>query len=114
MEVAAMSLSAREEQILDSMEDGLARSDPKLTWMLATFTRLASGEEMPAREKIRPARLLARLRHPQPPCRDEARVHARRLYRRLGVAQYRALWLVVVVAVAIVAVALAVSCGGSG
>lgn len=46
MEVAAMSLSAREEQILGSIEDGLACSDPKLAWMLATFTRLASGEEI--------------------------------------------------------------------
>ena len=38
-----MSLSAREEQILGSIEDGLARSDPKLAWMLATFTPASIG-----------------------------------------------------------------------
>jgi hypothetical protein len=112
-----MSLSAREEQILGSIEDGLARSDPKLAWMLATFTRLASGEEMPVREKIHAARLVANLRDRRHPRRDVARRRARRLYRHLGLPQYGVLWLaavMVVAVVAVVAVAVAVSHGGSG
>jgi len=47
-----MSLSAREQQALDSIGDELAGADPKLASLLATFARLASGEEMPVREKI--------------------------------------------------------------
>ena len=47
-----MSLSAWEQQALDSIKDGLASSDPTLAARLAIFTRLASDEEMPAREKI--------------------------------------------------------------
>jgi hypothetical protein len=47
-----MSLTAWEQQALDSIRDGLAGSDPQLTALLTTFTRLASGEEMPAREEI--------------------------------------------------------------
>jgi hypothetical protein len=48
-----MSLSAWEQQALDSIKEGLARSDPRLAALLATFTRLGSDEEMPVREKIR-------------------------------------------------------------
>jgi hypothetical protein len=53
MEVVVMSLSEREQQALEAIEDRLTGSDPKLASLLATFTRLASGEEMPVREKIR-------------------------------------------------------------
>jgi hypothetical protein len=109
-----MSLSAREEQILGSIEDGLARSDPKLASMMATFTRLASGEEMPVGEKIHAVRLVANLRDRPHPRRDVVRRSARRLYQRLGLPQYGVLWLAAVAAVALVAVALAVSRGGSG
>jgi hypothetical protein len=42
-----MSLSAREQQALESIEDGLAGSDPGLASRLGIFSRLASGEEMP-------------------------------------------------------------------
>jgi hypothetical protein len=48
-----MSLSAREQQTLNSIRDGLAGSDPELATLLATFTEQASGEEMPVRENIR-------------------------------------------------------------
>jgi hypothetical protein len=48
-----MSLSAREQQALNSIRDGLAGSDPELATLLATFTEQASGEEMPPRENIR-------------------------------------------------------------
>jgi hypothetical protein len=46
-----MSLSAREQHALDSIETALTGSDPDLAVLLATFGR-TSGEEMPGREKI--------------------------------------------------------------
>jgi Protein of unknown function (DUF3040) len=55
MEVTVMSLSAREQQALDFIEDRLAGSDPRLASLLATFARLTSDEDMPVREKIRAA-----------------------------------------------------------
>ena len=48
-----MSPDAWEQRALDSIGDGLAGSDPELARLLATFTRLASGEEMPVREQLR-------------------------------------------------------------
>jgi hypothetical protein len=59
-ELAVMSLSAREEQALECIADRLAGSDPGLAAMLATFTRLTSGEEMPAREEVLKARRRSR------------------------------------------------------
>jgi hypothetical protein len=53
VEGLAVSLSAREQQALNSIRDGLAGSDPDLATLLATFTEQASGEEMPVRENIR-------------------------------------------------------------
>ena len=47
-----MSLSASEQQALDSIEATLTSSDPKLASLLAIFARLASGEEMPVRVRI--------------------------------------------------------------
>ena len=47
-----MSLNEPHRQALGSIEDGLAGSDPRLASMLTIFSRLAAGEEMPAREKI--------------------------------------------------------------
>lgn len=47
-----MSLSTREQHALHSIEDGLAGSDPELTSLLATFTKLTEGEAFPEREKI--------------------------------------------------------------
>jgi Protein of unknown function (DUF3040) len=52
MEAAVMSLSTREQQALDGIENRLAGSDPKLTALLATFTRLTSGEGMPVCEEV--------------------------------------------------------------
>ena len=48
-----MSLSASEQQALDSIETTLTSADPKLVSLLAIFARLASGEEMPVRERVR-------------------------------------------------------------
>jgi hypothetical protein len=47
-----MSLSPAEQHVLDSIEDGLAGTDSHLRALLAVFTWLADGEEMPAREQI--------------------------------------------------------------
>jgi hypothetical protein len=56
MEVAVVSLSARERHALQGIEDRLIGSDPKLAATLATFNRLASDEEMPTEEMVPPAR----------------------------------------------------------
>jgi hypothetical protein len=47
-----MSLSASEQQALDSIEATLTSSDLSSS-LLAIFARLASGEEMPVRERVR-------------------------------------------------------------
>lgn len=57
-----MSLNAREQQTLASIEDRLTGSDPELASLLATFTRLTAGEEFPARENIGARQLPSRLR----------------------------------------------------
>jgi len=49
---------------LDSIEDRLARSDPKLASLLAAFTQLTAGEEIPVREKIRTGQRRAARRQP--------------------------------------------------
>jgi hypothetical protein len=98
MEVAVMSLSTREQQALGFIESDLARSDPKLASLLATFARLTCGEEMPVREKIQAVRRWSAF-------------GARRLGQRLG--HWRSmtlLWLLI--AFALVAVALVVGNGG--
>ena len=46
-----MSLTQPETQALGAIADGLAGADPRLASMLTIFSRLAAGEEMPAREK---------------------------------------------------------------
>jgi len=101
-----MSLSAWEQQALHSIKEGLAGSDPTLVVQLTIFTRLASGEEMPAREKIRVgSRPAVRRSRPKPP-------HTPGVYQWLGLPQAPLLlWLVTTVA--LIAVALAYSRGGS-
>jgi len=87
-----MGLSARDRQALDRIAGRLAGSDPWLAGLMATFTRLASSEEMPTRERVAAA--------------------PRRLYERLGF-QRTALLLWLAIAAALVAAALALSSGGS-
>jgi len=105
-----MSLSAWEHDALDSIRDGLADSDPALAARLTMFTRLASGEEMPVREKI------------QAVSREAVQCGARRgrrLYRRLDLSRTMLLvWLVTTLT--LIAAALVSSrasgpgtCGGS-
>jgi hypothetical protein len=48
--VAAVSLSPHEQQELESIEEWLSGSDPKLASLLSTFTRLTAGERMPVHE----------------------------------------------------------------
>jgi hypothetical protein len=100
MEGPVTSPSAWEQQILNSIKEGLASSDPTLVARLAIFTRLASGEEMPAREKIHVGSRQAVLRSgPQPrPTRRQQAVPP-------------LLWLVT--SIALIAVALVCNRGGS-
>jgi hypothetical protein len=100
------SLSTSEQQALDSIKDDLASCDPALVARLAIFTRLAGGEEMPAREKVQASsRRAVRRSRPEPG-------PTRRRYRRLGVQQaVMLLWLVFTVA--LIAIALATSHGDS-
>jgi hypothetical protein len=100
------SLSTSEQQALDSIKDDLASCDPALVARLAIFTRLASGEEMPAREKVQAgARRVVRRSRPEPR-------RTRRPYQRLGLPQ-AAMLLWLVIAGALIAIALASSHGGS-
>ena len=101
-----MSLSAWEQQALDSIKDGLAGSDPELAALLSAFTQLASGEEMPDREKVRAGwrRALRRLR------RARWRPSARRVCQRLGI-QRAVLLLWLLTTAAVIAVALALNAG---
>ena len=70
-----MSLNQLETQALGSIADGLAGADPRLASMLTIFSRLAAGEEMPARQTTRVRR---------DPRRGTARPPPRRRYPRLG------------------------------
>jgi hypothetical protein len=51
--VTAVSLSAHDRRALDLIQEDLAAADPALAAMLSAFNRLADGEEMPGRERIR-------------------------------------------------------------
>jgi hypothetical protein len=67
--MVVMSLSAREQHELRSIENSLTDSDPSLASLLATFTRLTAAGEMPVRERTRAgwwlavARLRGRWKH---------------------------------------------------
>ena len=102
-----MSLSTWEQQALDSIKDDLAGCDPALVARMTIFTRLASGEAMPAREKVHVGSQRAVRRS-----RPEPR-HTRRGYQRPGLQQaVPLLWLVTTVA--LIAIALACNHGGGG
>ena len=108
-----MSLSPREQHTLDSIKEALAGSE--LAALLATFTRLVSGEEMPARKPVgpreqRPHRARKR-RHPgragnRRPGREKMHRHAHGVYLRLGFHRVALLlWLVITAALITTAVA---------
>jgi hypothetical protein len=106
-----MSLSGWEQQALDSIKDRLADSDPQLAALLTAFTKLASGEQMPAREKIRASSRWA-IRRRSGPHRNPGKVdrYACRIQRCLSLqAAVVLLWLLVTAAV--IGVALILSHG---
>ena len=91
-----MSCTEAETRARGSIADGLAGADPRLASMLAIFSRLAAGEEMPAR------------RYPR---RGVAFPHARRRYARLGW-QQAMLVLGAVISAALLAATLALTASG--
>jgi hypothetical protein len=107
MEGSLMSLSAWEQNVLDSIKDKLASSDPTLVARLTIFARLASGEEMPAREKIEVGSRRVVRRSPTTAGPTPG------VYQRLGL-QQAALLLWLVTTVALIAVALASNRGSQG
>jgi hypothetical protein len=74
-----MSSVGWEHQALDSIQSALGHTDPRLASLLATFTRLAASEEMPAHEKVRsplghpPRRRRSRPRRGEAPDRGRSR-----------------------------------------
>jgi hypothetical protein len=115
MEGLAMSLSAWEQQSLDSIKDGLAGSDPQLAALLTTFTRLASDEEMPVREEIPPgsARTTQRsLRRPRNRHRAGGYPHSRPMPRRIRL-QWAVMLVWLVITAVMITVAVVMSRGGS-
>src|SRR5215467_12810002 len=110
-----MSLNQLETQALDSIADGLAGADPRLASMLTIFSRLAAGEEMPAREKTRARRRRPAVLRPRRARRRSRRGIAfpppRRVYARLG--WLRAMLVLgAVVSAALLTAALALTASG--
>src|ERR1700760_3737164 len=86
----AMSPSPWEQDVLDSIKNGLADSDPGLVARLAMFTRLASGEAMPVRDTLQAVS--------QRVVRRGGR-RSRRLYQRLNLGRVMLMvWLVTTLA----------------
>ena len=110
-----MSLTELERQALGSIEHGLVGSDPSLASMLNIFSRLAAGEEMPAREKLRVRRGRPAAHRPRRarrhPRRGTALPQARRLYQRLRW-QQTMLLLWVVISAGLLAIALILNNSG--
>ena len=110
-----MSFTELERQALGSIADALAGSDPRLASMLAIFSRLAAGEEMPVREKTRARRGRPAAYRPRRarrrPRRGIAFPQPRRRYPRLGWQQAMVVLGAVIVA-ALVTAALALTASG--
>src|SRR5215468_9102645 len=111
-----MSLSQPATQALGTIADGLAGADPRLASMLTIFSRLAAGEEMPAREKTRVRRgrpaVLRPRRARRYPRRSMAFPQPRRRHPRRGWPQAM-LVLGAVVFAALLTAALALTASGS-
>jgi len=104
-----MSLSAWEQNALDSIKNGLADSDPALVARLAMFTRLASGEAMPVREKVHVgSKQMTRRPARRPPARRAGARRTGRVSQRLGL-QWTMLLVWLVTTTALIAAALASS-----
>jgi len=100
-----MSLVRWEHQALDSIQSALGHTDPRLASMLATFTRLAASEQMPAHEKVRSPLSHPPRRHRSRPRRGEAPHRHRSLQRAVILT-----WLIT--ATAMITVAVILSRGG--
>ena len=99
-----MSPAGWEHQALESIQGALGDTDPKLASLLATFTRLASSDEMPAHEKVH-----SPLRHPprrRPRPRRGKTPHRRRNRQRTVILT----WLIT--SIAMITVAVILSRGG--
>jgi hypothetical protein len=105
MEVPVMSPVGWEHQALDSIQSALGHNDPKLASLLATFTRLAASEEMPAHEKVRSPLGHPPRRHRSRPRRGEAPHRHRSLQRAVILS-----WLIT--SIAMITVAVILSRGG--
>ena len=110
-----MTFTEPETQALGAIADGLAGSDPRLASMLTIFSRLAAGEEMPARQRTRVRRgrpgFLRPRRARRHPRRGTAFPHPRRRHARRGWPQ-ALLVLGAVVSAALLTVALALTASG--
>jgi hypothetical protein len=110
-----MSLNQLETQALGAIADGLAGADPRLASMLTIFSRLAAGEDMPARQTTRVRRGRAAAHRPRRarrhPRRGMAFPQERRRSARLGGQQAR-LVLGAVICAALLAAALALTASG--
>ena len=110
-----MSLTEPETQALGSIADGLAGSDPRLASMLTIFSRLAAGEDVPARQKTRVRRGRLAAHRPRRawryPRRGIAFSQPRRRYLRLGWQPAR-LVLGAVISAALLTAALALNASG--
>jgi Protein of unknown function (DUF3040) len=104
-----MSLSAREQEVLNSIRDRLVSSDPDLARLLGTFTWLAATEEMPGREQLGGRRrYVSRLAHMHGRARRGGGFQrAQRAGKRIRIIRIMiALWFLVTVALLAVAAAL--------
>jgi len=102
-----MSLSAWEQQSLDTIKDRLTGSDPELAAMLITFTQLTADEAMPVRATLRARsrRAIQRSRRRARRGRDRAGLAYQRLRTRHAVLT----WLLVTIVM--IGTALALSRG---
>lgn len=111
-----MSLSSWERQALDSIKEGLARSDPRLATLLSTFTRLVSTEAMPGQEKIAATRRRAipcSQRRPRHRGRGAIACACSRSTAAVVNPQWAVMFLWLVITVAMITLALVSNRGGS-
>ena len=100
-----MSPAGWEHQALNSIQSALGHTDPKLASLLATFSRLASNEEMPPHERVRSPLHHPPYRRSYRRRRGKALDHGRGLQRTVIL-----IWLVT--SVTLITVAVILSNGG--
>jgi hypothetical protein len=109
-----MSLSTWEQQALDSIKGELTDSDPRLVTLLTTFSRLASGEAMPVRDKLRAGtRRITRYSHRKQRrcCRTGACRNSVRRHRRFRL-QYALILAWLVITAGLIAMTFTLGYGG--